>query len=116
MGKRRRRKSCYASRRTMNGVTRRDALRLMVAAGAAAPTACSKGSPGKGASGRETPVGPPPDPILATTPLSFQWPTQEPFLFCVHHDDRYPVGNEAMGPDASLDGRNMGQDFEGKDG
>jgi redox-sensitive bicupin YhaK (pirin superfamily) len=34
----------------------------------------------------------------------------------VHHDDAYPAGNEHMGPQASLAGRNLGQDFEGKDG
>lgn len=44
------------------------------------------------------------------------WPTLDPFLFCVHHDDAYPQGNEAMGPEASLAGRNIGMDFEGKDG
>ena len=54
--------------------------------------------------------------ILAAMPLGFPWQTIDPFLFCVHHDDAYPRGNAAMGPDASLDGRNMGQDFEGKDG
>lgn len=48
--------------------------------------------------------------------LDFQWPTLDPFLFCVHHDDAYPRGNEHMGPEASLEGRNIGQDFEGKDG
>jgi redox-sensitive bicupin YhaK (pirin superfamily) len=37
-------------------------------------------------------------------------------LFCVHHDDAYPEGNEKLGPKASLAGRNIGQDFEGKDG
>jgi hypothetical protein len=54
--------------------------------------------------------------ILAVTPLGFPWQTADPFLFCVHHDDAYPAGNERMGPAASLEGRNMGQDFEGKDG
>ena len=54
--------------------------------------------------------------VLAVAPLGFQWQTQDPFLFCVHHDDRYPAGNEVMGPKAPLDGRNIGQDFEGKDG
>ena len=33
-----------------------------------------------------------------------QWPTPDPFLFCVHHDDAYPAGNAAMGPQASLAG------------
>ncbi len=44
------------------------------------------------------------------------WPTLDPFLFCVHHVDHYPAGNEAMGPAASLAGRNLGSDFAGKDG
>jgi hypothetical protein len=44
------------------------------------------------------------------------WRTLDPFLFCVHHDDRYPAGNELMGPAASLAGRDIGQDFSGKDG
>ncbi|WNG24660.1 pirin family protein [Cystobacter fuscus] len=56
-------------------------------------------------------------PILQTLPLgSPPWVTADPFLFCVHHDDHYPAGNEHLGPEASLDGRNLGQDFEGKDG
>ncbi|WNG15171.1 pirin family protein [Cystobacter fuscus] len=55
--------------------------------------------------------------ILQTLPLgSPPWVTADPFLFCVHHDDHYPAGNEHLGPEASLDGRNLGQDFEGKDG
>ena len=35
------------------------------------------------------------DTVLQTVPLGFQWPTIDPFLFCVHHDDAYPAGNEA---------------------
>jgi len=49
---------------------------------------------------------------LDTTP----WRTFDPFLFCVHHLDGYPAGNDAMGPAASLVGRNMGSDFSSKDG
>ncbi len=56
------------------------------------------------------------DTVLQTVPLGFQWPTIDPFLFCVHHDDAYPAGNEVAGPAASLDGRDLGQDFEGIDG
>ena len=56
------------------------------------------------------------DPILAVSPLGFVWETLDPFLFCVHHDDAYPAGDERMAPAASLAGRNLGQDFEGKDG
>jgi redox-sensitive bicupin YhaK (pirin superfamily) len=56
------------------------------------------------------------DPILRMTPLGSRWETQDPFLFCVHHIDHFPKGNERLGPAASLAGRNIGQDFEGKDG
>lgn len=54
--------------------------------------------------------------ILSMQPLGFPWQTLDPFLFCVHHNDAYPQGNAAMGPAASLAGRNLGQDFAGKDG
>jgi len=55
--------------------------------------------------------------ILSVTPLAAPpWPTLDPFLFCVHHVDAYPRGNAQMGPDAALGGRNLGQDFGGKDG
>ncbi len=45
------------------------------------------------------------------------WETSDPFLFCVHHLDEYPEGNDQMGPDpALLKGRSLGNDFSGKDG
>ncbi|MFZ9014681.1 MAG: pirin family protein, partial [Alphaproteobacteria bacterium] len=44
------------------------------------------------------------------------WPTLDPFLFCVHHDDNYPAGDGEMRPKASLEGRSIGHDFGGKDG
>ena len=56
------------------------------------------------------------DAVLAVTPQGFPWETADPFLFCVHHDDRYPAGTDQMGPAAALDGRDLGQDFAGKDG
>ncbi|HWM87357.1 MAG TPA: pirin family protein [Kofleriaceae bacterium] len=56
------------------------------------------------------------DAILGVKPLGFPWETSDPFLFCVHHDDAYPAGNEQLGPAASLAGRDLGQDFDGEDG
>jgi redox-sensitive bicupin YhaK (pirin superfamily) len=55
-------------------------------------------------------------PILKEHRLGFPWPTPDPFLFCVHHLDAYPAGNESMGPAASLGGRDIGNDFAGIDG
>src|SRR4051794_2556496 len=56
------------------------------------------------------------DVVLRMRRLGFPWETVDPFLVCVHHQDDYPSGNERMGPAASLDGRDLGQDFAGKDG
>ena len=58
----------------------------------------------------------PDEVILQTVPLGLHWPTIDPFLFCAHHDDNYPAGNSQLGPDASLEGRNIGSDFDGIDG
>ena len=49
-------------------------------------------------------------------PLGFTWETCDPFIFCVHHLDNYPKGNDQLGPAASLEGRTLGQDFTTKDG
>ncbi len=54
--------------------------------------------------------------VIESAPLGFPWATLDPFLFCVHHKDDYPQGNEKLGPDASLDGRQIGSDFVIKDG
>jgi len=54
--------------------------------------------------------------IVRIRPLGFPWETVDPFLFCVHHDDAYPAGNAQLGPAVSLSGRNLGQDFQLKDG
>ena len=56
------------------------------------------------------------DTVLAVAPLGFPWETIDPFLFCVYHDDAYPKGDGAFGPAASLAGRQLGQDFAGKEG
>ena len=50
--------------------------------------------------------------IVRRNALSYTWETQDPFLFCVHHLDYYPNGNQNLGPDAPLTGRRMGQDFD----
>lgn len=55
--------------------------------------------------------------IQSSTSIDFQWPTLDPFLFCVHHFDHYPAGNKNLGLDKKFfQGRNMGSDFEVKDG
>jgi redox-sensitive bicupin YhaK (pirin superfamily) len=56
------------------------------------------------------------DSIIQVSPLSNPWRTLDPFLFCVHHVDLYPRGNDRLGPAASLDGHHIGQDFDGTDG
>ncbi len=56
------------------------------------------------------------DPVLQVVPLGGQWPTIDPFLFCVHHEDAYPAGDSDLAPRASLAGRTIGQDFAGIDG
>ena len=52
-------------------------------------------------------------PILRVDPLGQRWQTHDPFLFCVHHIDNYPAGNDQLGPAAPLGGRNIGQDLGG---
>jgi len=54
--------------------------------------------------------------MLQIKKLGFPWETQDPFLFCAHHADAYPEGNEQMGPATSLEGRVLGEDFTIKDG
>ena len=81
------------------------------------------GAPVSAACRSETPREPAPanaapaeELVLGVEPLGFQWKTRDPFLFCVHHDDKYPSGNAELGPAASLAGRQLGSDFAGKDG
>ncbi|MFZ1705656.1 MAG: pirin family protein [Saprospiraceae bacterium] len=50
-------------------------------------------------------------------PMGFTWDTLDPFLFCVHHEDDFPKGNQNMGPNKEyLHGRSLGDDFIIKDG
>jgi redox-sensitive bicupin YhaK (pirin superfamily) len=56
------------------------------------------------------------DAIVSIRDLGFPWAVPDPFLFCVHHEDAYPRGNDAMGPAVPLTGRPLGQDFSARDG
>lgn len=55
--------------------------------------------------------------VLGMKALGFQWDTLDPFLFCVHHEDYFPNGNDQMAPDPKHHvGRHLGDDFIIKDG
>lgn len=54
--------------------------------------------------------------VFNVKPMGFQWEVQDPFLFCVHHEDKFPKGNDLMGPAVPLTGRQLGDDFIIKDG
>ena len=109
-------------------ITRREALTAIAAASLATSVACA---PKQEAVEREQPpqlvhttrsAQPREEamvnPILSVDalPQGQPWPTTEPFLFCVHHDDDYPKANASLGPAATLEGRNIGSDFGRKDG
>lgn len=49
--------------------------------------------------------------VLQTFRLGSPWQAVDPFLFVAYHLDAYPEGTASLGPDASLDGRPLGQDF-----
>ena len=53
---------------------------------------------------------------VSKLPSAGPWPTEDPFLFAVHHDDNFPPGNDELGPSDTLRGRDLGSDFSGKDG
>lgn len=99
----------------MDDLSRRDALKLIAAAGATVAAACNDEAK-KGETMIQT--ADQADAILGVQKLGgMPWKTLDPFLFCVHHNDAYPAGNETLGPQpALLAGRDMGQDFGGKDG
>jgi redox-sensitive bicupin YhaK (pirin superfamily) len=52
--------------------------------------------------------------IISVNKLGFQWITKDPFLFCAHHNDAYPHGNEKLGPVESLKDHTLGNDFSEK--
>jgi len=55
-------------------------------------------------------------PVIELVELGFPWAGLDPFIFTVHHLDRYPAGNDDLGPDAPLVGRQIGMDFSYRDG
>jgi len=100
---------------------------LSVLGGSAAAAACSrkseKSTPQEDVRGSSSDIGQRRKEIVRQgvgkifdLPAGRPWPTPDPFLFCVHHNDRYPKGNEQFGPDVSLQGRQLGRDFAWKDG
>lgn len=55
--------------------------------------------------------------ILNVFPLRFPFQTQSPFLFAVHHLDKYPAGSPShIGINAPLNTHNLGMDFNHPDG
>ncbi len=113
---------------SMSELTRRAALKFLtstgassVSVGAGLSTACKSGSSPqqKGdlvPSSHEDPSPRSQALEVFDLPKGRPWPTPDPFLFCVHHNDRFPKGNGSYGPAASLEGRQMGMDFSWKDG
>jgi redox-sensitive bicupin YhaK (pirin superfamily) len=111
----------------MEDLTRRQALLRLTAASAAvgaSAVACTspRGDAMSTAAAAPAPATPVPvaipDPIVKLTSIQgLHWPTLDPFLFCAHHDDAYPAGDGKFGVQpAQLAGRDVGQDFGGKDG
>lgn len=54
--------------------------------------------------------------ILELVQLGFPWEGVDPFIFTVHHMDHYPAGDDQLGPNESLLGRNLGADFSYQNG
>ncbi len=54
--------------------------------------------------------------VRQTVALGARWPTIDPFLFCAHHDDDYPAGDDVLAPAVPVDDRELGMDFSGQDG
>jgi quercetin 2,3-dioxygenase len=96
------------------GLTRREVLAGLTGATAAGLPGCG---PTPGPSAEIETMASEHDVVITVQPLGPPpWPTLDPFLFCVHHDDAYPAGDERMGPATSLAGRDIGSDFAGIDG
>lgn len=96
---------------------RRTALKLLAAASILPLQACLKVERDNRAPSKSQPANAgAPQParagLKAVTPINaMHWETEDPFLFCAHHDDKFPAGNAQLGPDVSLAGRHLGRDF-----
>jgi redox-sensitive bicupin YhaK (pirin superfamily) len=53
---------------------------------------------------------------ITTLPNNGPWPTMDPFLFCVHHNDKYPPASKNFIPKSDMVGRNIGNDFSNING
>lgn len=101
-------------------IHRRTALKLVVAGTLLPAAACRRveqeNRPATAVASSVADPQPTAAKVRSATPLGgMHWQTTDPFLFCAHHFDEYPAGNEKLGPAASLDGRLLGRDFDGKD-
>jgi redox-sensitive bicupin YhaK (pirin superfamily) len=103
-------------------IPRRSALKLLAAGGFATLAACVRAERTAQVPARSGESAPPAAPavpaatVRAVTSIdAMQWPTSDPFLFCAYHVDDYPAGNAELGPAASLEGRQLGRDFDGRD-
>ena len=56
------------------------------------------------------------DAILSAKPLGFPWQPRDPFLFCVHHDDRYPRATSGWDRRRRSRGATSARTSRGKDG
>ncbi|MEO1268712.1 MAG: pirin-like C-terminal cupin domain-containing protein [Myxococcota bacterium] len=99
---------------------RRNALKIILAGSVVPLAACRRvdqdnSVPEPTATTTQTTASLPAAPLKAVTPLrGTLWTVTDPFLFCAYHDDRYPAGNGQFGPNASLEGRQLGRDFGGE--
>ena len=51
---------------------------------------------------------------ITQLPETGTWPTEDPFLFCVHHHDVYPSANQNLGPNAHSLVETLGRIFQTK--
>ncbi len=52
-------------------------------------------------------------PVIKTEILNLHWDVENPFVYCVRHEDSYPVGNAQQAPPLDqIAGRNLGHDFK----